>query len=306
MTTPAPTTAMTATPSALPSMFGERTDVYSLAKRIKLMVRGGDKLTESEALALAQVSIATNLNPFIGEVWYIPGGGPMIGIVGARRLENETMNKKGGTSFPEFTPCDTEEVGAPDQNDVAAAFRCEIFDSNATAQYQRLLLETINTLRNCGSSDPVKEAREIVGPRPCWIGWGYSTRTEKSKMNKTALARKRAEADALKRRIVVPFGAGVSGDEVAPAYETVDTEFVQPEPKKVYSEETNMRELGFEPSPTAKYKTTGSTIVTRIQKATGMGANELTALLDGMVKREEIPAEMTQAEADVLAKRINA
>ena len=305
MTTPAPTTAITPTSSALPSMFGERTDVYSLAKRIKLMVRGGDKLTEPEALALAQVSIATNLNPFIGEVWYIPGGGPMIGIVGARRMENETMNKKGGTSFPEFTPCDTEEVGAPDPNDVAAAFRCEIFDSHATAQYQRLLVETINTLRNCGSPDPVKEAREIVGPRPRWIGWGYSSRTEKSKMNKTSLARKRAEADALKKRIVVPFGVGVTGDEIAPAYETVEAEFVQPEPEKPTRSQA-MDELMGTVNASTKYKTTGSTIVTRISKANGMTADELVNILGPMVSNQQLPSEMTLAEADELAKRINA
>lgn len=125
-------------------------------------------------------------------------------------------------------------------------------------------------------------------------------------MNKTALARKRAEADALKKRIVVPFGASVSSEDISPAFEVVEAEFTEPEPEKPTRSQA-LDELTGNVSPTTtKYKTTGSTIVTRIQKATGMDANELTAMIADMVQRGELSAEMTLAEADELAKRINA
>lgn len=307
MTTPAPSTAMTAQPSAaLTEIYGDKNDLFALSNRIKSMVPGGDKLSGNEALALSQVSLVTGLNPFIGEVWYIPTVGPMIGIKGARRLEIQDMQKKNGTSFPEFYPCPADEAGATDVNEVAAAFRCEIFDSAATAVYQKMLLETITTLRNCGSSDPVKEAREIVGPRPRWVGWGFSTKMEKSKMNKTALARKRAEADALKKRIVVPFGASISPDEISPAFEVVDAEAFEakpaPEPR---TRSQNIDELLGTSSAATKYKTTSMTVITRMVRTTGAEANELTQIITTAVAKGEIPAEVTLAEADEIAKRLN-
>src|SRR5262245_20468210 len=96
--------------------YGNSEDIYSLAKRIKVMVPGGNKLTDSEAQALAQVSIVTKCNPFIGEIWYIPGRGPMIGIKGARRHGNEDVKEAGGKDsywFPELLPCSALESGAP-------------------------------------------------------------------------------------------------------------------------------------------------------------------------------------------------
>ena len=199
-------------------LYGTSEEVKAMAQRFRTTLRGGDKLAVNELLALAQISKVTNLNPFIGEVWYIPGKGPMIGIAGARRLWNEKNANKDGYSFVNIIPCSADEAGATEK-DVAAAFRAEAHDSQATGEYQKMFLETLKAMREAGAADPFAEAREIVGKKPVWIGYGYSTLSETSRMNKTQLARKRAEADALKKCISVPFGVDISIDhDAAPEY----------------------------------------------------------------------------------------
>lgn len=213
--------------------YGSRTEVASLADRIKIMVPGGDKLSKNEALALAQVALGTQLNPFLGEVWYIPGKGPMVGIKGARRLDLEAVQKKGGYTNMELIACDPLEAGATAEqvkaNEIAAAFRCEISDSVSSREYQTNLLEVIRELRAGGEPDPVKAAKDICGNRPITMGWGFSTVPELSKMGKTALARKRAEADALKKRIDIPFGASVAAADMQ-SEDVVEAVARDPEP----------------------------------------------------------------------------
>lgn len=206
--------------------YGETGDILSLAKRIKVMVPGGSKLSDSEVQALAQVSLVTQCNPFIGEIWYIPGRGPMIGIKGARRHGNQQILEAGGKEaywFPELKPCSGEEAGYKgDIKGLEAAYKCVITDSVSSKAFQQMFLETVNSLRAAGSKDPVGEAREICGKKPEWIGYGYSTVAEQSKMNKQALAMKRAEADALKKKFDIPFGAEVANGDTAIEAEASD------------------------------------------------------------------------------------
>jgi hypothetical protein len=201
-------------------VFGSRVDLEQLAKRIQVMCPGGDKLTLPEALALAQVSTVTRLNPFIGEVWYISGRGPMVGIRGARRYGNEQIAKADSSGYwtAEFFPCDIVEAGVPEDelNNVYVAFRCEIYDSISTTNYNNNLIGLIRELREAKADDPTGMALSILGKKPKWVGYGFSTKSEKTKMNKTQAARKRAESDALKKKFYIPFGANVS------EYETVD------------------------------------------------------------------------------------
>lgn len=199
--------------------YGNNEEIKSLAQRIKIMVPGGRNLKDEESQALAQVSLVTQCNPFIGEIWYIPGRGPMIGIKGARRHGNETVKKAGGDSAyftADLKPCAGEVAGYKgDVKDLAAAYECTVEDSVSTKLYQVMFLETLNALRAAGSPDPVGESREICGKRPQWKGYGFSTVSESSKMNKQALAMKRAEADALKHRFDIPFGTEVAAGDSA-------------------------------------------------------------------------------------------
>lgn len=199
------------------AIHGTNQDVDAMAARFKIALRGGDKLANNEARALAQIALVTHLDPYIGEIWYIPGKGPMIGIAGARRLWNEKGIAGGGFSFVDIQPCSPEEAGAT-ESDVVAAFKAIAHDSKATIEYQKLFQSTIAMLRDAQAPDPFALAKEICGPKPQWIGYGYSTKSETSRMNKMQLARKRAEADALKKCIIVPFGLEVSAEERAPAY----------------------------------------------------------------------------------------
>jgi hypothetical protein len=191
-------------------IYGDREEISALAKRIKTMLPGGDKLSDNESLALAQVATVTRLNPFVGEVWYIPGKGPMVGIKGARRLENEETRAKNSYSWMQFDVIAPEESGAPDPTKVFRAYKCTINDGNATKAYLAVFHDALEMLCAAQSKDPYLEAKEICGPRPVWEGYGFSLIGEPSRMNPDALARKRAEADALKKRIVLPFGMEVA------------------------------------------------------------------------------------------------
>jgi len=219
-------------------LYGATDEIMEMARRYKTALPGGDKLANNEVVALAQIAKTTGLNPFVKELWFIPGKGPMIGIAGARRLWNEQSRNGGGWSHIEIVPCPPAEAGyLGDVKDVAAAFRAEAHDSLATAQYQRLFTDTIRVMRESGSADPFGDAKQICGPRPMWVGFGYSTISETSRMNKTQLARKRAEADALKKCINVPFGVNVSAEhDTAPVLnvdketgEVIEAETTEPE-----------------------------------------------------------------------------
>ena len=220
-------------------VYGDREEISALAKRIKTMLPGGEKLSEPDALALAQFSTITRLNPFAGECWLIPGKGPMVGIKGARRMENEDMRNKGGYSWMQFDVIPPEESGAADPDKVFRAYKCTINDVNATKAYLAVFHDALEMLRAAQSKDPYLEAKEICGPRPSWEGYGFSLIGEPSRMNPDALARKRAEADALKKRIILPFGAEISDSENAP----IDVEFTE-SPAEPKTEAQLMTELG--------------------------------------------------------------
>ena len=200
--------------------YSDATEVISLAKRIKLMVPGGKNLRDDEAQALAQVALVTNCNPFIGEAWYIPGSGPMIGIKGLRRHADSEIKEAGGRDAfynVNFSPCSAEEAGVPADEipNVVAAWKAELTDSVSTQKHQKLFIEAVNAFREAGDKDPVGSARELLGNRPTWTGYGYSTKGERTKMNKQLAARKRAEADTLKQRFDIPFGASVAAADIA-------------------------------------------------------------------------------------------
>jgi hypothetical protein len=285
--------------------YGDSMEVFSLAKRIKVMVPGGNKLSDAEAQALAQVSIVTHLNPFIGEIWYIPGRGPMIGIKGARRCGNERVEDAGGKEaywFPEILPCSPAEAGAPDTEKVAASYKCVITDSVSTRLYQKMLLETITLLRDSGSPDPVGEARQIVGKKPEWIGFGYSTVAEQSKMNKQALAMKRAEADAIKRKFDIPFGAEVAAGDTAtetgawnePPQDAIDGDVTEMEPPQEPEQK----------KPIQMYRYLDQVILNTVKKVTSFSLEEAAATMKQAHDKKQIGNTLTVAEAEDFARKL--
>jgi len=219
--------------------WASRQDVRELGNRIKELLPGGQKMQPHEALALAQAAIAHNLDPFNGEIWFIPKQGLMAGIKGHRRAGHNQMAREGGGNYwVEFVgPLSIDELAAYRIPARALAFKARIFDSKNISTYT----EAVSKLIAAGA--PWEAIRSMFGDRPYTEGIGYampddidpnchtckgSGKTknkwgdlircpcaEESKMSQVARAQKRAEADALKRRFDLPFtmAIGVNGDK---------------------------------------------------------------------------------------------
>lgn len=187
------------------SAWAERGDVRELANRLQITIPGGKKLSEVEALTLAQAAVAHGLDPFNGEIWLIPGSGLMAGIKGHRRAAHRQIQEEGGGNYwPEFEgPLSADEKADLAIPQDALAFRCKLRDTQTIDHYVR----TIERLGGAGLTWEIIE--EVVGHRPYTPGVGYAMPNEPSKMTLVQRAMKRAEADALKRRFDLPFGAGV-------------------------------------------------------------------------------------------------
>ena len=202
-------------PSAV-APWADRQDVRELAERLQAMMPGAQKLTQPEALALAQAAVAHGLDPFNGELWYLKDkrGNPlglMAGIKGHRRAAHRQMREEGGGNYwPEFEgPLNVDEKTALNIPKAALAFRCKLRDTSTINEY----VSTIERLM--ASQLPWEIVQEVVGSRPYTVGIGFATPGEPSKMTTAQLAMKRAEADALKRRFDLPFGeaVGVGNDD---------------------------------------------------------------------------------------------
>ena len=188
------------------STFGPRDEIRELSERLQKMLPGANKLTQSEALTVAQVAIAHKLDPFNGEVWGLKGNdgnwrGVMVGIKGLRkhaRLQSIEEDTIYWTEPPERI--DPSTYGAPQD---AVVYSIKLRDTKTTQAYAK----SLNALTSAGI--PYKEAIEMVGKAPVWIGVGIYRIGEKSRMEPHQCARKRAEADGIKQRFDVRFGDNV-------------------------------------------------------------------------------------------------
>lgn len=198
--------------------WASRDDVRELGKRIKELLPGGQRLQSHEALALAQASVAHQLDPFNGELWFIPGRGLMAGIKGHRRAAHHQMEHEGGGNYwVEFIgPMTVDELAEIKAPAGALAYKCRLYDSKNISTY----VEAVTKLVAGGV--PWDIVHNVMGDRPFIEGIGYYVQGEQTKMTPVQCAQKRAEADALKRRFDLPFtmAVGVNGDS-----DTVDAEF---------------------------------------------------------------------------------
>jgi len=205
---------LTTTRQSAVAPWANREDVRELSERLQAMMPGGNKLTQVEALTLAQAAVAHGLDPLNGELWYLKdrAGRPiglMAGIKGHRRAAHLQMKQEGGGNYwPEFEELTIDEkppLGIPPN---ALAFRCKVRDTQTLNEY----VSQIERLSGAGL--PWEIVSDIVGARPYTEGIGYAMPDEPSRMTRVQLAMKRAEADALKRRFDLPFGSavGMNGD----------------------------------------------------------------------------------------------
>ncbi len=188
----------------------DKQQLQDVNKRIAIMLPGGSKLQENERYALAQIAVVHGLDPFNGEVWYIPGRGPMIGIKGLRKKAREQVQGNFWIDFREIT--DAEERKRYGIDAGAIAFEARIFDSENIRTYCDMIALMTKPTNLGGPGLPWEAVKEMIGSKPYTSGIGVLRPTEQTKMERVQCAMKRAEADALKRRFDIPFGIGVEAD----------------------------------------------------------------------------------------------
>lgn len=101
--------------------FGERAEVEELSKRILDFLPGAKDIPPEARLALAQIAVMHDLDPFTGEVWAIPekdretrevvGFRLMIGMAGWRANAHRS-NEYVGRAFYSCTPEERKALGA--------------------------------------------------------------------------------------------------------------------------------------------------------------------------------------------------
>ena len=219
------------------AIYGKREDVLDLTKRLQATIPGGRKLSQDEALSLAQLSVAHGLDPFNGEAWIIPGSGLMVGIKGLRKAARRAAKEEDGVFWSDFVPVAPEIYNAPEG---AIVYECRLRDTVTNQAWAK----TVNIMTTAGI--PYKEAALMAGPAPIVIGIGIATPDEKSKMPIHQRAKKRAEADAIKQRYDVAFGNAEFTSEDPSIIEATFEDDSRGEPK---DEDTILAELGYDTIP---------------------------------------------------------
>jgi len=161
------------------AQYGDRGQVRELGARIKHFLPNGNKMDDSDAHSLAQLALAHGLDPFIGDCWWIPGKGIMVGINGLRKAA-----RRASPYSVDIQMMRTNERAEYDVPDGAAAYIARLFRGDIMAQ--------------------MAAARQPIFP---FIGTGVCTKGERVPHTKSLawVARKRAEADALKAAYDIAF-----------------------------------------------------------------------------------------------------
>jgi hypothetical protein len=218
------TTEITTTTNDATLTFGDRATLKEIADRLRVMMPNAQKLTEGEALAVAQVARAHDLDPFTGEVWGLKSKdgtwyGVMVGIKGQRKSARREANKENGTFWTEIKAVDASKYGATKPGSLV--YECILRDTVTVQAWGK----SVNILTTSGV--PYAEAVAMLGACPQIVGIGIADPSENSKMAIHQRAKKRAEADAIKQRYDISFGAGIVNEgskDLAQEVETVADE----------------------------------------------------------------------------------
>jgi hypothetical protein len=187
---------------------------YKMAwAEIKMMITNGVKLNDMEAHTLATFALVNNLNPTTGECYLIKNEsknevlGPVVGIKGFRRKAQEQLgpDEHYFISYRDMT-CEAGE----DYRVIA-----ELRDTKSMLKYLKIRSDAQRMLKDAGSADATKDAKEIVGEAPIWVGIGTFLTAERSdykdkKYHPYRKAKKRAEADAIRQRFNFSYKLGES------------------------------------------------------------------------------------------------
>ncbi len=216
------TTTDLATNKSFDLAIGGRDEIKELSSRLRLMMPNGTKFTESEALAVAQVSILNKLDPFNGEVWGIKSEksgewrGVMVGVKGLRKTARRQADSENSVFWTEFRQVNPPSYG--NSKTGAVVFECVLRDTVSVQAWGK----SLHILTTAGV--PYQEAIKMLGASPAVIGVGMADPSEFSKMSIVQRAKKRAEADAIKQRYDVSFMGAVSGSPVMTEADEIDPE----------------------------------------------------------------------------------
>lgn len=189
--------------------FGDSHEIKELANRLQVtaIIPGAQKLTQHEALLLAQIAVAHKLDPFNGEIWLIKSKdgvmkGTMIGIKGLRKKARQQIERyRNGTYTIAYRDLTGDERTKYVKDESSIVIESTLTDSETSGSWLLMYIK----MHQAGMDDDKIVQR--IGEMPSVKGVGiYNPATEFSKMNPALVARKRAEADAIKQRFDVPFG----------------------------------------------------------------------------------------------------
>ena len=205
--------------------FGDRDEIRELAERLKMMMPGGVQYTQAEALTLAQIAVAHDLDPFNGEAWLIKDNesgkvyGALIGIKGHRKHAKRQSNYWGwgmNGGFERVT--DPRKLAEYNVQETAIVYEYKIMDEVTLEAY------TKNLTNMTKGGIPLEVAQKIMGPAPITLGVGVWTAGERTKMKPHQCAMFRAEKDALKRRFDVKFRVEIEGQIIPAEFAEEDQE----------------------------------------------------------------------------------
>jgi hypothetical protein len=193
----------------------ERGVALEYADRLEksLAYRGAANLTKAERLTLAHASLATGLNPYIGEIWAIHDYGLMVGRMGWVKKLGELGEKQSFTSWSQYSLLQHHEYpkySVPD--DAQIAFICEIRRSDWLKIYNEALQDLSKSMKL--EYDLIIE---LLGKPPVARGVGFIRKGEdfsKSAMPLAERAKKRAFAQACREFVYLPFDVLAEGDMV--------------------------------------------------------------------------------------------
>jgi hypothetical protein len=187
-------------------------DPAHLAGRLKNLIVNGKKLSDEECLALAQYSVATDLNPFVGECYFLPSIGPGPGIAGWRKKAEEMMAFEAEKAkipaakfWCEYLKTDEGEAHyIPEKGDIAV--KAILHDEISRTKWEkRILGYFIDLIKNGVAKDEGwKLANELAGSEPTWsavaVVHGSENFGPTEKYDRYERCCKRAEKLAIRKR----------------------------------------------------------------------------------------------------------
>lgn len=194
--------------------WGDRQALREMADRIKIMLPYGKDLTPDEALALAQASSLTGLNPFEGENYFLKNPktgesrGVYTGIKGRRRKAREQLYRqigKGANFWIEYEFASAEWKAANNYDAQATVCIATLRDTGTINEYVRIV--TALVAAHMSASD----IKAIAGDRPFVVGVGFVKPGECLIRPLREVAKKRAERAALAQRFDI--GLKIKSDD---------------------------------------------------------------------------------------------